>query len=562
MPVAHACRAAAVGILALAFTIHSAVGAVQAEEESMSSGYPALLQLFERWREFERPPILDGAPDYSAAHYARAAEGLKTLQHELKAIDRSGFSVSQQIDWELVEAEMHGLDFNIRVLQPWARDPAYYQTVWMAQSDTPAHEGPTNHATCEVWTYAFPLGEAARQQMATELSVIPPLLKQARANLTGNARDLWIAGISNLQQQIEDLDWLREQTGDHADDPLSEAIADGRRATVEFVAWLESQSASKTGPSGVGKEHYSWYRRHVHRVPLDWQQEVDLLQRELDRAWANLKLEERRNRSLPPLQAASTAADYDARADAAITRLMRFLSDKEVMPIEDYMEPAAREHLLEFVPEGERNFFDIVRHYDPLPLFCHWYHWFDLAQVRDRPHASPIRRGPLLYNIWDSRSEGMATGVEEMFMHMGLYEDSPRSREIVWIMLAQRAARGLGSLYAHANLMTMEQASQIHLTWTPRQWMYREPKLLKFEQHLYLRQPGYGTSYVVGKYLIEQAMARRAKQLEAAGESFVMRDFFAGINQAGNIPVVLGARELSGGESEQWVIGGAASARQ
>ena len=66
------------------------------------------------------------------------------------------------------------------------------------------------------------------------------------------------------------------------------------------------------------------------------------------------------------------------------------------------------------------------------------------------PHPSPIRRGPLLYNIFDSRAEGLATGVEEMMMHAGLYDDNPRVREIVWIMLAQRAARGLGSLYVHS----------------------------------------------------------------------------------------------------------------
>ena len=38
----------------------------------------------------------------------------------------------------------------------------------------------------------------------------------------------------------------------------------------------------------------------------------------------------------------------------------------------------------------------------------------------------------------------------------------PRSKEIVYILIAQRAARGLGSLYAHANLMTMEEAGKIH----------------------------------------------------------------------------------------------------
>ena len=61
--------------------------------------------------------------------------------------------------------------------------------------------------------------------------------------------------------------------------------------------------------------------------------------------------------------------------------------------------------------------------------------------------------GALLYNIFDSRNEGTATAVEEMFMQAGLYDDSPRTKEIVYIMIAQRAARGLGSLYAHANEM-------------------------------------------------------------------------------------------------------------
>ena len=65
-------------------------------------------------------------------------------------------------------------------------------------------------------------------------------------------------------------------------------------------------------------------------------------------------------------------------------------------------------------------------------------------------------------------------------------------------MNAQRAARGLGSLYAHANEMTMEEAGGVHMKWTPRGWMKTEKALLIFEQHLYLRQPGYGASYVTG----------------------------------------------------------------
>ena len=507
-------------------------------------GYAELVKLFHDWRAFETPQLKDGAPDYTAARFTAAHAKLKDYQARLQAIDTRKWPVDKQVDWQIILAEMNGFDFHHRVLQPWVRDPAFYQTVWMEQSDVPAHEGPTNHATCEVWTYRFPLSAADQNKMARELAVIPPLLKQARGNLTGNARDLWIASINNFEQQQQDLLWLQQQTAAYASAELKIAIADGLTATREFTAWLHAEAPKKTGPSGIGKDQYTWYQQNVHLVPLTWQQEVDLLQRELDRAWANLKLEEQRNAHLPPMKAASTPAEYDAMADEAVNRMMRFLERKQVMPIKPNMEPAMREHLLSFVPEDKRNFFDIGRHYDPLPLFCHWYHWFDLAQVRDEPHASPIRRGPLLYNIWDSRNEGIATGVEEMFMHMGLFDDSPRSREIVWIMLAQRAARGLGSLYAHANEMTMEEASQVHLQWTPRNWMRREPHLLKFEQHLYLRQPGYGTSYVVGKYLIERLIGQRAKQLESQNKPFVMKEFLKAFNDYGNIPVMLTAKQL------------------
>jgi uncharacterized protein (DUF885 family) len=181
-----------------------------------------------------------------------------------------------------------------------------------------------------------------------------------------------------------------------------------------------------------------------------------------------------------------------------------------------------------------------------VPLYTHFYHWWDLAQIRDDPHPSPIRRGALLYNIFDSRAEGLATGAEEMFMHAGLYDDHRRSREIVWIMLAQRAARGLGSLYAHANQMTMAEAGKVHVDWTPRGWMATEPELMQFEQHLYLRQPGYGTSYITGKYLIEQLVAAYGKQKEARGEPFVLRDFFAALNACGVIPVSLIRWEMTG----------------
>jgi hypothetical protein len=432
------------------------------------------------------------------------------------------------------------------VLKPWARDPAYYDTVWTYRSDVPAHEGPAHHALVELWTYDFPLSEADEDRLTSELRVIPPLMKQARRNLTGNARDLWVTGTSVMQDQVRKLDALRDQLGDSADKELLAVIADARAATVELVTWLEAEAPSKTGPSGIGKDNYTWYQQNVHLVPLTWEDEVRLLERELARAWSSLKLEEQRNRELPPMAAASNAEEYDALADEAVNRIMRFLRDKDIVTVEDYMEPAMREHMGAFVPEERRHFFWITAHYDPAPLFTHFWHWFELARMDNEPHPSPVRQGALLYNIFDSRNEGTATGVEEMFMHAGLYDDSPRSRELVWILLAQRAARGLGSLYAHANEMTMEEAGQVHMDWTPRGWMSAEQDLLIFEQHLYLRQPGYGTAYVTGKYLLEQTLQDYAKKIELAGDEFNLRNFFDRLNRIDSIPISLGRWELTG----------------
>ncbi|MDX1502174.1 MAG: DUF885 family protein [Thermoanaerobaculia bacterium] len=510
------------------------------------AGYAALVELFEEWRAFERPPLRDGAPDYTAATMAAQAEGLARLRARLQAIDPAGWPVEMQVDWHLVRAEMNGLDFNLRVLRPWARDPAYYASVWTYQSDTPAHEGPTHHALVELWTYDFPLSPEAEAKLAAELATIPPLLAQARLNLVGEARDLWVAGIGDLESQAETLGGLAEKTA-AAGEELRAAVAAAREATLGFVEWLRQQAPSKTAPSGIGRDQYTWYLRNVHLVPLSWEEEVALLKRELHRAHASLRLEEHRNRDLPPLVAISTPEEYDRKANESVTRYLDFLEREGILTVRDYMDPALRARVGRFVPEEERNFFHTAIHYEPMTLWTHFYHWWDLARMEADPHESPVRRGPLLYNIFDSRAEGMATGVEEMMMHAGLYDDNPRVREIVWIMLAQRAARGLASLYLHANEFDLQDARDFHVRWTPRGWMREDLDLLGFEQLLYLRQPGYGTSYVTGKYLLERLLAARSEQL---GSSFDLESFFEEVDAAGVIPVSLIHWQLTGDGEE------------
>ena len=524
------------------------------KEKFTSNDYQDLVALFKEWRTFEKPPLIDGTPDYTEETFENREPRFKELKVSLQAIDTANWPVENKVDWRIVLAEMNGYDFNHRILKPWARDPAFYKSVWTYRSDVPAHEGPTHHATTELWTYTFPLSTDERQKLLKDLYVIPPLNTQAKKNLTGNARDLWVAGIREIENQTADLEELKRNAHIQNDAELIEVIDEAISSTNDFAKWLKGEAKTKTGPSGIGKENYTWYQQNVHLVPLSWEDEVMILKRELARAWTSLKLEEHRNRNLPELIAADSPEAYNKMADEAAKSLIDFLDKQEIVTVKPYFDPALREHLGEYVPKDKRNFFLIGEHYDPRPLYSHFYHWFELARMDNEPHKSEIRKGPLLYNIFDSRNEGTATAVEEMFMQAGLYDDSPRSKEIVYIMIAQRAARGLGSLYAHANEMTMEEAGGVHSEYTPRGWMKTEKELLIFEQHLYLRQPGYGTSYITGKYLLEDTMAEYARLQELNGKPFVVKDFFDSLNGIGNIPISLVNWQINGSDHHLKII--------
>jgi len=526
-------------------------GAIGAQAPPAS--YQQLLAVFADWRTFEEPPRLSGGvPDYSPATNARRLEEVGRLQARLRAIDQAGWSIPQQVDHHLVRAEMNGLEYHLRVLQPFARDPAYYASIITSESDTPAKEGPVIHGAIKLYDYPIwprtrldvvqALSPVQSADLATKLRTIPPLLDAGRRNLaSANAKDLWLGGVRAFEEQSAALRELSSRVAS-TDAALATAATAARTATDGFAEWLRSEAPKKTGPSGIGKEQYTWYLRNVLLAPLSWEDEVTILRRELVRAHASLRLEENRNRNLPPLPVADTTEAYAALQERAIPRYLKWMADNRILTMEPWMERAMRERTAPFAAEADRNFFMQATQRDPIPLWTHLYHWWDNMRIRVAPHANPIRREALLYNVWMSRAEGMATAMEEWMMHAGLYDESPRSREIVWIMLITRAARGLGNMYAHANDLTMAQAADIHVNWTPRGWMRRDP-LLGFEQHLYLRQPGYGASYITGGRLMEEVIAERARQL---GDAFTLQRVMDEINQAGMIPPSLIYWELTG----------------
>jgi hypothetical protein len=521
------------------------VGCTAAESAPQAGTHDDLVRLFTEWRAFEMPEFVDGVPDYSAAAMAAQHEELAGWMTRLEELEPESWPVGEQIDWHLVRAEMNGLDFDHRVRRPWARDPAFYVTVYAAESDVPAHEGPVIHGWIDLWTYEYPLSEDDAAELAARIGAIPALLDQARANLADSeARDLWLAGDRSFRFQSADLEEFGERVAGTSAE-LDASVVAAREASDAFRDWLNAEAPNKTGPSGVGKDNYTWYMQNVHLVPFSWEEQVTLMRRELARAHSSLRLEENRNRHLPELERIDSPEEYDRRLNEAVDAYMAFLAEEEIHEIREWMDPALRAVNGSYTPaepDEIRNFFSEVTYRDPLAMRTHMHHWIELARMREDPHPSPIRAVPSLYNIFDHRSEGLATGVEEMFMHAGLFDEAPRTRELIWIMLAQRAARALSGLYLHGNEFDMEEAVAHATRWTPRGWL-PDGNLVRNEQHLYLRQPGYGTSYLSGKIQIEELMAEEALQM---GDDFTVGRFFDDFFDAGVIPVTLARWEMTG----------------
>ena len=520
---------------------------------------PCCTDLSAQWRSAAEVTQVDDVPDFSRDAMVKRRERLTQARVALTRASRGTLTTSEWIDTQLIAAEMNGLDFQLRTLRPWARDPGFYQTIWAEQSDVPAHEGPYAPGT-DLFTYDYPLDAKSADRLAAALRTVVPLLEQARRNLAGSqAHDLFAYGAHAFREQADTLAKLEAGTlamrtldGEkHADlsgagarlIPMARAA---RSATLAFASWIETEAPKRKGVSGIGKAEYDWQARNVHLLPYGWDEQVTLLKRELERAHAALRLEELHNRALPPLVPANDPVTFERLSVERARRVTQFLIDKGFVPDTPYYRAAIPAQTAHWTPPTERDFFAQVVARDPLPLYTHFYHWIELARLKHAPLADPIRQEPLLFNIWQERSEGFATAMEEIALHAGLYDDLPRGRELVWIMLANRAARGLASLYVQANMMTLEDAGRFHARWTPRGWSVASSQLVGFEQLLYLRQPGYGASYVVGKLQFDRLLADLAEQAEKEGRPFDAAHTLQAMWAPGIIPLSLIEDEMKG----------------
>jgi len=227
---------------------------------------------------------------------------------------------------------------------------------------------------------------------------------------------------------------------------------------------------------------------------------------------------------------------------------MTGLRDRDVLTIRDYMEPALRLRG-HYTPIDQFEFFNQVNARDPIIMLAHDFHWWDLAQKEHMPHASAIRRETLLYSIFDSRTEGFASAMEEILLEAGLFDTHPHVRELVYAIVAERCAVALGDLLMTSDDLTIDQSVKLASERTPHNWLSTDSRNVwgADGEGLYITQPTYGTSYTIGKIEILGLMGNRARQQR---DAFTVKHFIDDFTSAGLIPVSLIRWELTGKDDE------------
>lgn len=504
--------------------------------------YPALQQLFKEWREFQKPQLVNGVPDYSARAMKTQHQQLKTWQKRLAAFDISTWTTPQKVDYNLVRAEMHGLDFDHRVLRPWARAPWFYAVIFGSESDTPLHEGPHVYDAIELWEYKFPLSAGDAAKIKQKLDVTEAFHAAAKANLTEDDQELWTLGLWRKKGESRVLESLAERVaGNHPE--LAASARKAKASNDAFVAWLEQRHKGMKRAKPMGVENYNWYLKHVHLSPYTWQDLVRMMERELYRSLATLRLEQHHNRKLPPLKLAATGEEQERLNNAAIDRFMAFMRDEDIFTVKDYMNLDRLRGPRTAPDPAKLDIFSNVEYRDALPMKTHMIHWVEKQRLEKEPYANPIRNTRLLYNIWDTRSEGFATAWEETMMHAGLFDDRPRARELICIMTAVRAIRGLSDLKFHSGEMNLEEAMKFIVEKAPNGWFNPKGSTLMVDMGIYAHQPSYGTTYLAGKFAFDQIIAEKSA---TAGDAFRFKDFMDDFFSRGVIPMSMLRWEMTG----------------
>jgi hypothetical protein len=518
---------------------------------------------FWRWRAKTRPFSTDdiprierpaGAQDWSATVVAQQRAELSEFERRWKAFKTDDWPVAKRVDYRLIGSALARVRWELDVNPRWQRDPTFYIEQTMV-------------ALQEALMPPPPFGEERSREIVERAENIPTILEQARINLKPVApfAQLAIDSLSDIDARLERVEHGVSPllTSDDRRVRLHAAMPKAARALSDYREWLKKNLPHMRPDFALGADAYGFFLHRVALLPYTPEQLLTMARQDFDRVLAMEAYERQRDIAAPALTVPATADEEVGRMVKADASTRKYLVDHEILSVPSdlphWTMRTAPDYVAAFDGFGELDDFtgpsrlnqDGTRWLMPLagelPYFSKAYaedsrttgvhegvpgHFFQLSLSWRNP--DPIRR-----RYYDSgANEGIGFYAEEMMLQAGLYDDSPRSREIIYSFARLRALRVEVDVKLALGEFTIAQAADYLARTVPM-----DRKTAEGEAASFASAPGLAIAYEIGKLQIERLLAERRLQL---GDKFSLREFHDYVWSNGNVPLALQRWELAG----------------
>jgi uncharacterized protein (DUF885 family) len=531
--------------------------------QARTDGLDQLSSDFWSWRAQYRPFSFDDVPrmehtagvrDWSAAAIVKQRADLAAFERRWKAMPTRGWPVARMVDYRLMGSALARVRWELDVNPRWQRDPAFYveQTVDAVQEDlmSPAQ-----------------FSETRSREIVARTENIPSILEQAKLNLkaVGPFAQLTVAMLSDIDARLARVERgvLPLLTSDDQRAHFRIAIANASKAFIDYREWLKQNLPNMRTDFSLGDKAYGFLLHQVALLPYTADQLLTMARQDFERVLAMESYEHQRDIRAPELKMAATAEEEAARMVRDDANIRRYLMEHQILTVPPDLPHwtlrAAPDYVAALDGFGELDDFtgpsrlqqDGTRWINPpandLPYFWKAYaqdarttgvhegvpgHFFQLSLAWRNP--DPIRR-----HYYDSgANEGLGFYAEEMMLAAGLYDDSPRSREIIYNFARLRALRVEVDVKLALGQFTIPQAADYLARTVPM-----DRGTANGEAAGFATAPGLGIAYEIGKLQIERMLAdRRLEQ----GSKFSLREFHDYVWSNGNVPLALQRWELLG----------------
>ena len=506
----------------------------------------------------ERP---GGPRDWSQSAIEKRRSDVQAFEQRWRKIDSSQWPVPAQVDYRLIGSALARVRWELDINPRWKRDPNFY----IEQTLTPV---------VEALTVPAPYNEERSREILTRLQNIPTLLQQARENLTAMPAPFATVaaqGLQDIRGRMQKMAAALAGQTKIEPEVLARSADQAGEALEQFRSWLQEKTLSLPEQTALGREAYLFFLRKVALMPYPPEELLAMGRQEWNRAVAFETYEKQRNKDVPPLALAKDLPSWIKDAAAQESAIRKFLQDRGTLTVppwlqhytlrpmpeylgvlgfsenDDFTSPSRLgENCIRYMTEPSPNagYFFRATAQDPRPLTVHEGipgHYFQLCL--SWKHEDPIRR-----HYYDSgANEGIGFYAEEMMLQMGLFDDSPHTREIIYNFMRLRALRVEVDVRLGLGEFTLDQAAKYLQEKVPMDSATAQQEAIAFSTG-----PAQGMTYQIGKLQITKLLAEaRLRQ----GDKFDLRAFHDFVWKNGNVPIALQRWEYLGDPSDVPPVG-------